>query len=70
MEPIITSRGGRLYVYCPYCEEPIYNREEGSQAQFSCGIAFGLHSARCKKNPAYKETEMDAFMKRLGFAPE
>jgi len=65
MDPIIETEGNEITVHCPFCGDTVYRRGSAPGAELSCGIAFGLHLTSCRKNPDYKETDMDRLLKDI-----
>ena len=50
---------------CPFCKKTVYNPSSPVPGSLAYHIAVGLHMPTCDKNPDYKESEMDIFMRKL-----
>lgn len=50
---------------CPFCKKTVYDPVTPVVGVLAYHIAVGMHMPTCKKNPDYKESEVEKFMREL-----
>ena len=50
---------------CPFCKKKVYTPSSPTVTEHAYYIAVGMHMPTCKKNPDYKESEIEKFMREL-----